>query len=257
MKSQGDCDAITLTVDVVQSIMASPSSPSGESSVSNPRQQTDESGQARKRARDRKAQQAMRDRAKYTLQSLERQVVLLTQTLQQETHERVQMVARIQMLEKENEQLRMLNAPLHLDLLGDAAIMHGSLATPARVPRPLTGISPHPPWKTLPLSTAPTCTSDQILQAFLRSRQPLSVGSELGEAVRRPLVFSKKPSLCSLLSKDLRSTDETSNIVSDIIGSYSEINSLPKQVATHFMMSLYIKVFRLLRSTRTRYHDGL
>jgi hypothetical protein len=223
--------------------MTSPSSPSGGSSISNPRQDTGEGGQARKRARDRKAQQAMRDRAKYTLQSLERQVVLLTQTLQQETLERAQMVARIQMLEKENGQLKMLNVPLHLDLLGEAAIMHGSLAAQVPVPRLLSNAGSPPPWKTLPNITAPTCTSDQILQAFLRSRQILSVSSEyLGAAVRRPLVYSKKPSLCSMLLRETRSTDETSNIAGDIIRSFSEINSLPKQVATHYIISLLVKV---------------
>jgi hypothetical protein len=221
--------------------MASPSSISGESSVSNPQHGTVEEGQARKRARDRKAQQAMRDRAKYTLQSLERQVVLLTQTLQQETNERVQMIARIQMLENENEQLKLLNAPVHQDLHGNVSIMRGLVHSSDVLTNP---VSP-PPWKTLPSITAPTCTSDQILQAFLRSRQPLSVTHTPDTEVRRPLVYSKKPSLCSMLLRETWNTDETSNIVGDIIRSYSEIDSLPKQVATHYVMSLFVKVLHL------------
>jgi hypothetical protein len=58
---------------------------------------------ARKRARDRKSQRAMRDRTKYTLLELQSRVSHLSQTLASET---VAIQAEISILKEENGQLR-------------------------------------------------------------------------------------------------------------------------------------------------------
>lgn len=221
--------------------MASPFSASGESMRSKPGTQAD-GDRARKRALDRQAQQAMRDRAKHKLHSLEQQVKQLSHALEQERYARVHLNARIQLLEGENAQLKRRSAHLPLDVLGDAAAVHRSNSSHVRFAPRIPYGSSVAPWEVLPFITRPMCTSDQILQAFISSRQPLSIGSDLG-ATGRPLVFSNKPNLCSMLLRDTRSTDETSNIIGDIIKSYSEIDTLPKQVAIHYTFCVFVKVY--------------
>lgn len=72
----------------------------------------------RKRARDRKAQQAMRDRTKWAISSLSDQVVLLTQVIETKTRDLGALESRLRVLETENAQLRTQNAALQLSLMG-------------------------------------------------------------------------------------------------------------------------------------------
>jgi hypothetical protein len=192
----------------------------------------------RKRARDRRSQQAMRDRNKYALQSLEHQVVVLTRALEHGDLERQRLTTRLQALETQNEFLVTQNAALGLRLLGapppaDESVMAWSpLSLPcAEAPRP---------WQQLPCNSASTCLSDQILQDFVSSQRRLSVSSTMGNGGRLTTDL-QKPNLCSMLKKG-RSSDETSNVVGDIVRSYSEIEALPKQVAVHYIMSVLFTV---------------
>lgn len=72
----------------------------------------------RKRARDRKSQQAMRDRNKYTIQSLSEQVACLSAALEERTQACDVLEAKLGFLETENAQLRTQNAALQLSLMG-------------------------------------------------------------------------------------------------------------------------------------------
>lgn len=220
---------------------------------------------ARKRARDRKAQQAMRDRNKWTLQTLTQQVSLLTHALEHETRQSGTLSAKVQTLENEIESLRVQNAALRLNLLGAPSNGEG---------RDGEVSNPRPPWQRVPLNTPPTCISDQILQNFVASHRRIAVSHVLndsGTAQRKfwiiysrsscltndavppspistetspqaapspgPTISLQRLNLCPLLDESFRSEDEISNIIGDIVRSFTEIKSLPKQVAVHFLMS--------------------
>jgi hypothetical protein len=53
--------------------------------------------------------------------------------------------------------------------------------------------------------------------------------------------YPNKPNLCALVDKDLRADDDISNIVGDIIRSYTEIEALPNQVAVAYTMTTLLK----------------
>jgi hypothetical protein len=188
----------------------------------------------RKRARDRKSQQAMRDRNKWTINNLSQQVAFLSRTLEDSSKDAGRLNAKIQVLENENEHLRVQNAALRLSLMGDTA--QSQLG--------VTVQRPPPPWEIPPMNTPPSCMADQILQGFVDSRRRNSVTAATS-ASEGAAGFPLKPNLCSLLDKDQRTGDETSNIVGDIVRSYTEIETLPKQVAVHYVMSTLLKVWHL------------
>ncbi|KAI1316060.1 hypothetical protein F5Y16DRAFT_406911 [Xylariaceae sp. FL0255] len=133
----------------------------------------------RKRARDRKSQQAMRDRTKWTIANLTEQVTFLTQVLDQRTRDAGLLDTRVRMLEKENVHLRTQNAALQLSLMG-------------------------------------------------------SHEQQSSEAAKQST--SSKPDLHALLQKDCRSDDDISNVVGDIVRSYSEIEALPQKVAVFYLI---------------------
>lgn len=172
----------------------------------------------RKRARDRKSQQAMRNRTKGTISGLTQQVQRLTQTLGEKDTLNTSLAARLSNVEAEVDTLRSQNAALRLQLMNQPSANQN-----------LDTIT-FPRWQLPPQNVQPTCLSDQILQAFLaRSRGevagPPSPGGE-GAAV-----FSDKPNLCSLLDRRQRAVDALSNIAADMVCSYKEIESLPNRVA--------------------------
>jgi hypothetical protein len=117
---------------------------------------------AQKRARDRKAQQAMRDRNKDTIQTLTHQVAYLTHALECETHRSGELACKVQTLESENNGLRVQLAALRP-------------ATPMLPPVDST-LNNTPPWQVVPINTPPTCLSDQILQEFVQRQRTLHAG---------------------------------------------------------------------------------
>jgi hypothetical protein len=224
-----------MTLDMSRNMATASSSPPSHRGPSPPSSREIEL--ERKRARDRKSQQAMRDRAKWTLQNLTDQVAQLTRALEEQTKSNGTLTARVQALEHENEHLRIQTAALRLSLMGDASQSPASSAAS-------THLSACPAWQIPPINTGPTCLSDEILQGFVNSRRRRrSIGTP-GE--ERAAAFPVKPNLCSLLDKDQRAEDETSNVVGDIVRSYTEIESLPKQVAVHYVMSTFLKWMLLL-----------
>ena len=70
-----------------------------------------------------------------------------------------------------------------------------------------------------------------------------------------------EPNLCSLLDTDRRTEDDISNAVADIIRAYTEIETLPKQVAVFYIMTTLLKAQYLENSRATHrchaYADAL
>lgn len=208
----------------------------------------DEIKRRQKRERDRKSQQAMRDRTRSTIESLNEQVAMLTQALGERTQaleeatraleERTGSVylfdARVRHLETENAQLRTHNAALQLSLIGYTNSQSQSEAGSERSPGPN-------PWEVPPLNTPPSCLADQILQRFIDSRTEERLVSP-DDAARKALAYSLKPNLTPLLHKGRRTDDDISNVVGDIIRSYHEIDARPEQVASFYIMATLLKV---------------
>jgi hypothetical protein len=195
----------------------------------------------RKRARDRKSQQAMRDRAKWTVHNLTEQVNTLTRTLEEQSGCAAQLNQRVQHLETENEQLKVQNAALRLRLLGEGS--QGRNGSGSNVPV----------WQIPPNNTAPSNLVDSILQGVVNTRRasrrpslastaPSPASPESPNASNYPL----KPNLCALIDKDLRADDDISNTVGDIVKSYTEIETLPNQVAVAYIITTLLRWQTLL-----------
>ncbi|KAM0327089.1 hypothetical protein ACHAQA_006216 [Verticillium albo-atrum] len=190
----------------------------------------------RKRARDRKSQQAMRDRNKWTIHNLSEQVAMLTHAVEEHTRETARLQNRVSTLEGENSLLRTQNAALQLSLMG-----RDDSGTP---PSGLLELTGHP-WEIAPKNTLSTCLADEILQGFVSSVRTDNFLSTTS-ALERAAAYSLKPKLCSLIEADRRTEDDISNVVADIVRSYPEIETLPKQVAVFWNMALLLKWMVLL-----------
>ncbi|KAF2426612.1 hypothetical protein EJ08DRAFT_671828 [Tothia fuscella] len=204
---------------------------------------------ARKRARDRKAQQAMRDRNKYIIQALTQQVSDLKQALEHESQHSAELAFKMQSLEDENDSLHVQVAALRLRLLRGPAGEHieGMIqgSEPVLETRPL--------WQITPLNTPPNCLSDQIQYDLFRRFRTQTLGSQYpvspaasmtsnNPASTIPILTSlTRFNLCPIVDKQLRSDNEISNVVSGIIWSYPEVNTLIKRVALHFLMSALLQ----------------
>ncbi|KAH7119867.1 hypothetical protein B0J11DRAFT_71648 [Dendryphion nanum] len=196
----------------------------------------DDENLLRKRARDRKSQKAMRERTKWNMQCLTEQVSQLTQALEISTREKNEIYNRFLSVSEENDHLRVQKAALQLRLLGNGQ-------------NPPDGTSPMSvgtlaPYEAIPLNTSPTCMSDQILQTFVESRWEAYAFQTAGRVESYP----DKPDLSALFDgRPNRVVDETSAVVGDIVRSYTEIDTLPKQVAVHYVMSTLMK-WQVLRT---------
>ncbi|KAF2643303.1 hypothetical protein P280DRAFT_467356 [Massarina eburnea CBS 473.64] len=190
----------------------------------------------RKRARDRKSQKAMRERTKWNIQNLSQQVEQLTHALEMETREKNELYSRFLAVSDENDHLRVQKAALQLRLLGNGLEVEksGSGAEGA-------GLAAH---EAIPLNTSPSTMSDQILQTFVESRWEAYALQTSGRIESYP----EKPDMSALFDgRPNRTVDETSSVVGDIIRSYKEIDTLPKQVAVHYVMSTLMK-WQVLRT---------
>ncbi|EEY17105.1 conserved hypothetical protein [Verticillium alfalfae VaMs.102] len=186
----------------------------------------------KKRARDRKSQQAMRDRNKWAIHNLTEQVAMLTRAVEERSQQTAMLHARVATLEVENSQLRTQNAALQLSLMGRDA---------STTPSSELLITSREPWETAPKNAQSTCLADEILQGFIASVRTDNFLSATS-VVERAASYSLKPKLCSLIEPDRSTEDDISNVVADIVRSYPEIETLPKQVAVFWNMALLLKV---------------
>ncbi|OCL10036.1 hypothetical protein AOQ84DRAFT_316049 [Glonium stellatum] len=140
-------------------------------------------------------------------------------------------MTRFLAVSEENDHLRVQKAALQLRLLGNGED-DGVLLSSDTARRSV------PPHEAIPLNTAPTCMSDQILQTFVETRWECHT---FGTA-RMVEAYPEKPDLSALFDgRPNRSVDDTSAVVGDIVRSYTEIDTLPKQVAVHYVMSNLLK----------------
>ncbi|KAF2735569.1 hypothetical protein EJ04DRAFT_576053 [Polyplosphaeria fusca] len=221
--------------------MASTTSPSDTTSPATTTQSNqDHENLQKKRARDRKSQRAMRERTKWNITYLTEQVNHLSQALEIETREKADLYNRFLAVSEENDHLRVQKAALQLRLLGNGQdTPEGS--SPVVPPGTLM------PFEAVPLNTSPTTMSDQILQTFVESRWEAYAFQTAGRVESYP----DKPDLSALFDgRPNRRVDDTSAVVGDIVRSYTEIDTLPKQVAVHFCMSTLMK-WQVLRTKQS------
>ena len=179
----------------------------------------------RKRARDRKSQQAMRDRTKYQLQNLNEQVKYLTQVIEERDASNTKLHGQVESLESELEHVKLENGALRLRLIGQPNDRSSDVL---------------PRWQIPPSNTVATCMSDQIIQDFVAAGRsgedfrPSSPGAETA-------VYVDKPNLCFLLDRNQRPADAVSRIIGDIVLSYKEIETLPKQVSVFYIMTSLLR----------------
>ncbi|KAM0609423.1 hypothetical protein ACHAP0_007412 [Verticillium nonalfalfae] len=175
---------------------------------------------------------AMRDRNKWAIHNLTEQVAMLTRAVEERSQQTAMLHARVATLEVENSQLRTQNAALQLSLMGRDA---------STTPSSGLLITSREPWETAPKNAQSTCLADEILQGFIASVRTDNFLSATS-MVERAAAYSLKPKLCSLIEPDRSTEDDISNVVADIVRSYPEIETLPKQVAVFWNMALLLKV---------------
>ncbi|KAF9874243.1 BZIP transcription factor [Colletotrichum karsti] len=211
----------------------SPSSVASSTANEVPGLTTQETELQKKRARDRKSQQAMRDRNKWTIHTLTDQVSFLNGALDGRVRDIAILQNRLGTLEAENAHLRAQNAALNLSLIRRNDVSSSGEADPSLDTRLFDY-----PWTLAARNTSPTCIADQILQGFVDSTR--SGGASASDTTA---FYSMKPKVGALIQAESRSQDDISNVVADVVRAYPEIESLPKKVAVFQNMALLLKAW--------------
>ena len=227
---------------------------------------------ARKRARDRRAQQAMRDRTRGELEALKGQVTYLTQVLSEQekptglsANMSINHVAEIRNLQEENERLKQelirarqvsqtdkLSIPFSVDFCNYAGLIiepsilelwsshlsRTSSSPPARIPekrskfRSRSNTFVLSDLHDIPWHVAPTCPADRIMQPFCEEKRRL---------VRSSSTSSLSPGPSNIIGHaDIQAA--ISKVAADVLATYSEIDTLPKKVACLYMISSVLNV---------------
>lgn len=191
----------------------------------------------RKRARDRRSQQAKRDRAKKKLLNLTEQVEVLKETLSEQNDHTRSVDILTARVTAENKQLQLQNSSLRLAL-------SGQMNSEALV-EPIDTTIQVPLWR-IPLSnTAPTNYSDSIWQGVVTNERVRTI---MYDPVRpatpqspKPFDYSQPPDLCALVDKSSRSMDEISNAVCDVVRRTPQVEALTTQVAVTYNLIMVLR----------------
>jgi hypothetical protein len=190
----------------------------------------------RKRARDRRNQQAVRDRTRDTVQKLTDQVEVLELSLAERNREVASLSLRLEVLGSENAHLQIQIAALDTGAIGKKASEEN-----ANTQDPTSLMTPRQAWEIAPFNNAPNCIADQIWLSFINLKRQRNVFvSKNHSAKAAPYIF--KPDITSLFDRQRTGDDEISKVASDMVKSYSEIGSMPMQIAIHYIMSLLLNV---------------
>jgi hypothetical protein len=221
---------------------------------------------ARKRVRDRKSQNAMRERTKFCILDLQQQVANLQNALANQTaafQERDQSsLEQIKRLEAANERLkqkleesRYVGSELCLENF--MFPVSDSVLSGMPMPRPVpdgnggelvmqsdlvVGSSPQSGYRAfelVPLNCASTCLSDRILQNYIETRRGGSDDTMSEQPAYLPDINALLTPHATGPSQDNRSI---STVVSDILLSYHEIDTLPRKVAALYVMYKLLNV---------------
>jgi hypothetical protein len=224
---------------------------------------------ARKRARDRKSQRAMRDRTKYSIIELQSRVMELSSTLASQTAAFQDLLqsssSQAAALRAENQRLK--NQLEESKYVGSDMCLENfrfprsdSMLSELPMPRPLpgreqpqmilpTGASSRtndelPTYLRLPVNCAPICLSDRILQNYVQARR--NGTKDITTQVMTEDQPAWLPDINALLTpqapKPSIDNRSVSTVVSDILLSYHEINTLPRKVAVLYIMYKLLNV---------------
>ncbi|KAF1844969.1 uncharacterized protein K460DRAFT_354832 [Cucurbitaria berberidis CBS 394.84] len=214
---------------------------------------------ARKRTLDRKAQQAARSRTRWNIENLQYQVSHLNNALINETS---RLQALLEESKSETELVRAENQTLRSQLEDAIGNSQGvgvedvefaatgtlswddhiaEMAVEAPLPRSMSVSSTNlQPYEFIPWNTGPTCVSDRILQSYAATaRMRVHATSDI--------FLKEQPDMTALLAQE-RSVNPSgvSNVVSDILLAYQEIDTLPKKAACLYVMYKFLNwlIFR-------------
>lgn len=236
----------------------------------------------RKRARDRKSQQAMRDRTRWTIQTLTDQVAMLSAALEEKARHAAILETQVAHLTGQNMQLHKERVSMELSMLdGTSGVGGSTLAAGAEYPMSsyqddeaasqnhssgsspmsnpaaaVTSIQTRPPlpptgpWEISPANSPPSCLADEMLQRFVDAWRgnPHSGGAAQGTPpARLPSgyalrTFEQKPDFESVFPQIPRHNDGVSHLVSDIVKTCYKINGWPQHVALFYIMSTFVNV---------------
>jgi hypothetical protein len=228
---------------------------------------------ARKRARDRRAQQAMRDRTKRQLEALRIQVEDLSQQvsrrdaepiiaastriislhhseqyLQQPPNSAVSPTQELILTGQRPQASSSATYPAYHGLTLDPSILecwHSQTQTPGRClsasnstlsrshPRVLTPIHLSDTPE-LPWNVSPTCPADRIMQPFLEEKRQLV--QSLLNSTPSPIPTGGTPAWKSAIQCSI------SKVAADLLSTYSEIDHLPKKLACLYVISHVLNV---------------
>ena len=92
------------------------------------------------------------------------------------------------------------------------------------------------PYESIPWNTEPTCVSDRIFQSY-------AAAARMHVHATSDIFLKDHPDMTALLAQE-RSTNNpgVSNVVSDIVLAYQEINTLPKKAACLYVMYKLLNV---------------
>ena len=231
---------------------------------------------ARKRARDRRAQQALRDRAKAEIDTLQQQLLHLQQRLIEQESTSAQKISR---LVRENDQLKneigksrglprsllptslydsgWLSSTTQSFLIDPAVLAAWSSPNAKPLRSPIGSRSSHDPSDTymyldpathtdhlrVPSHTPPSCPADSIVQPLIQKMRALVCGSGTGVDSLGTASRDLQPQPVPLSSSVVQLT--VSKVVADILSTYTEFNTTSKKMGCLITTGSVINVCHL------------